>query len=70
MKETHTTIFPHASQAVHFHWRSTEEAAKFYGRTRRQIRNWCQDGTFSALNIPVFQDASRRWWVCIPPDNL
>src|SRR5258708_2766389 len=69
MNETHTTILPHAAEAVHFHWRSTSFAAKFYGRTRERIVQWCKTGRFASVNIPVYQDASHRWWVAVPLDD-
>jgi len=62
-ESTHTTIFSHAANPVH--WRSTTFAAKFYGRTRRRIVQWCKTGRFASVNVPVFQDASRRWWICM-----
>jgi hypothetical protein len=68
--ETHTTIFPHFAYPVSYHWRSVCYAAQFYKRTPRQIKNWCTNGTFAEANIPVYQDKSKRWWVCIPQENL
>ena len=63
IEETHTTLLPHAPEPVHFHWRSTTFAAGFYQRTRRRIVQWCVEGRFTSIGIPVYQDASRRWWI-------
>ena len=70
MNETHTTIFPHFAYPVSYHWRSTAFAARFYGRTQRRIRQWCTQGRFAALNVPVYQDKSGRWWVYIQEDTV
>jgi len=65
---THTTLLPHAPYPVH--WRSTSYAAKFYGKTRRAIVKWCIQGRFAAVNIPVFQDVSGRWWVLLSDESV
>lgn len=64
-EETHTTLLAHASFPVHYHWRSVPYAAKLYGKTKRRIRQMCADGTFAALDIPVYRDASNRLWIHI-----
>jgi hypothetical protein len=66
--DTHTTITPHAAAAVH--WRSTTFAAQFYGKTRRRIVQWCHDGIFTGRGIPVYQDASKRWWIALVENGV
>jgi hypothetical protein len=69
VNETHTTIFPHFAYPVHYHWRSVQYAAKFYGITERGVRQWCTRGRFASLSIPIYQDRSRRWWIAIPKEE-
>ena len=49
-------------------WRSTMYAARYYGRTMRCIEYWCTRGTFTAFNIPTYQDSSLHWWILIEDD--
>lgn len=66
--DTHTTLLPHESAP--FHWRSTTFAAKFYGKTRQRIIQWCNEGIFAGRGIPVYQDASKRWWIAINENSV
>ena len=43
-------------------------AARYYGRTMRCIEYWCTRGTFTAFNIPTYQDSSLHWWILIEDD--
>ena len=63
MSVTHTTLLPHHAKPVH--WHSIGELARFYGRTERRIRQWCSEGRFAAMGIPVFRDARGRWWILV-----
>jgi hypothetical protein len=65
MSTNHTTLLPHASETVQIQWRSTRYAASYYNRVERVIRRWCVDGTFADREIPVYRDASGRWWIRI-----
>jgi hypothetical protein len=72
-ESTHTTLFPNADSVVHWNWRSTGFAAKFYNRTERQIRKWAKNGLFARRGICVYQDSRGRWWIALDenaPPNL
>jgi glutathionyl-hydroquinone reductase len=47
-------------------WVSVTEAAKYFKRTDRTIRNWCQDGTLEAFSCRVYRDARGRYWIWVP----
>lgn len=46
-------------------WQSVSHAAIYFGRSKRTIQHWCENGTLIFANIPVFQDQKRRHWICI-----
>jgi hypothetical protein len=46
-------------------WRSIEFAARFYGRSKRQIRNYCNFGLFARRGIHTYRDSRGRWWILI-----
>lgn len=44
-------------------WLTPAEIAAEYGRTERQVRNWCADGTLREFGFLVYHSASNSWWI-------
>jgi len=47
-------------------WCSPKEAAKFFRRTQRRVREWCTDGTLTDFGYLTFQDSKGHWYIHIP----
>ena len=52
-----------------YSWRSAPECAKIFNRTLRGIRQWCQRGRFAALDVSIYQDVNKRWWILLRNDE-
>ena len=46
-------------------WLTPAEIAAEYGRTDRQVRNWCVDGTLRAFGFLVYR-TRNSWWILRP----
>jgi len=51
--------------AIRNQWLSTSEIAAEYGRTERQVRNWCADGTLRDFGFLVIR-TDTSWWIHNP----
>jgi hypothetical protein len=45
------------------------DAAKFYGRTRRTIYKWCENGLLIKVGCKVFRDMTGHWKIIQPDEN-
>lgn len=47
---------------------TVNEAAKYFGRSKRTIQHWCREGTLIAFNCRVVREKPGCWLIVIPPN--
>jgi len=45
---------------------TVSEAAKYFARSERCIRQWCRNGTLLAFNYAVIRERPGCWTILIP----
>lgn len=44
-------------------WLTVGECALLWNKHRNTIREWCETGFFSTINVPTYRDPSGRWYI-------
>jgi len=44
-------------------WLTVGDAAILWNKHRNTIREWCESGFFSTLNVPTYRDPHGRWYI-------
>jgi len=61
-------MFNLATPILTSEWVTPQYISFHYGRSRRLVEIWCNDGTLIDFGFSVYQDSSRRWWIkCSQP---